>query len=155
MSTADKLTKKQRKTLVFRERKTGKRKNQNASFMVTQDSNDIPAMENQDMVDAQSSPLEVEMEKRNEEGKSPPENGYGKGKEKAKYTEEHSVEKSKKRKREGDQITAQKGRETKRAKILDDAGETAEKKVAKMQRFILFLGILRLSIITSDLQAHI
>jgi nucleolar protein 6 len=150
MSTADKLTKKQRKTLVFRERKTGKRKNQNASFMVTHN-NDIPAMDDQDMADAQSSPLEVEMEERNEEGNSSPEKGHGKGKEEA---NDHLVEKSKKRKREGDQITAQKGREKKRAKVLDDVGETAEKKVAKMQRFILFIGMLRLSV-TSDLQAHI
>ena len=140
MNTADKLTKKQKKTLAFRKRKTGKSKDQDASRMVTQDNNDVPAMEDQDMADAQGNPLEVEMEKRTEE-RGPLETDHGQGKEKAKHSEP-TVEKSKKRTREGDQTTAQKGREAKRAKVSDNTRETNEKNVAKTQRFLLLLGML-------------
>jgi nucleolar protein 6 len=139
MNAADKLTKKQKKTLAFRERKTGKRKDHNASSMDAQDSNDVPAMEDQDMADAQGDQLEVEMEERSEKGWSSLDNGKRKAKEKDR--DEQTVEKPKKRQREGEETTVQKGREAKRAKVLDDTGETHEKKVAKTQRFLLFVGM--------------
>jgi nucleolar protein 6 len=140
MNTGDKLTKKQKKTLAFRERKTGKRKDHNASFMDAENSNDVPAMEDQDMADAQSDPVEVEMEERSENGRSSFENN-SKGKAKTKHRDEQTGEKPKKRQREGEEITMEHAQQTKRAKILDTVRETDEKEVAKTQRFLLFVGM--------------
>ena len=139
MSTAGKLTKKQKKTLAFRERKTGKRKDHDASVMDDEDGN-VPAMEDQNMADTYDDSLEVQAEK-GKNGKSSLENKNGKAK--AKFTDEQTVEKSKKRQRE-EEITTQAKHEAKRAKVSDDSratGQTAETKVAKTQRFILFVGM--------------
>lgn len=139
MSTAGKLTKKQKKTLAFRERKIGKRKDHDASVMDDEDGY-VPAMEDQNMADAYDDSLEVQVEK-GKNGKSSLENQ--KGKVKAKYTDEQVAEKSKKRQRE-EETTTQAKREAKRAKVSDDSQateQTVQTKVAKTQRFILFVGM--------------
>jgi nucleolar protein 6 len=139
MSTVGKLTKKQKKTLAFRERKTGKRKDHDASVMDDEDGN-VPAMEDQNMADTYDDPLEVQMEK-SKNGVSSLENK--KGKAKAKFADEPVVEKSKKRQRE-EETTTQAKHEAKRAKVSDDSqatGQIAEAKAAKTQRFILFVGM--------------
>lgn len=145
MNTVDKLTKKQKKTLAFRDRKSGKRKDHNASYMDADDDNGVPTMEDQDMADAQRDPLEVEVEEMGSKGKSSLKNSTGKAVSEAKPRDKQTVEGSKKRPREGDEITAQAGREAKRAKVLVDTGKTDEKNVNKKQRFILFVGMSRLS----------
>lgn len=149
MTTAHKLTKKQKKALVFRERKTGKRKDHNVSLMDADDSNDVPAMEDQDMVDAQDGSSEVEMEERRENVGS-----HEAGKEKAKPRDEQTGQKPKKRQREREEITEQSERKAKRAKILDDVGKTDEKKVTKTQRFLLFVGNLKYTTPLQAIQAH-
>jgi hypothetical protein len=141
MSMVDKLTKKQRKTLAFRDRKTNKRKDYNASYVGADDNNDVPAMEDQDMADAQRDPLEVEVEEMGSKGKSSIKNSTGKTGPKAKPRDEQAAEGSKKRPREGDETTVQAGQEAKRAKVLDGTRKTDEKNVNKKQRFILFVGM--------------
>jgi len=136
MNTPNRLTKKQKKTLAFRERKTGKRKDRNASFMDAEGSNVVPIMEDQDMADIQGRQLELEVE---EKEKSLLENSEEKTK--GERGDEQKMEKPKKRQREEDEITMQNRQEEKRAKVLDDNGEIDGKAVAKTQRFILFVGM--------------
>jgi nucleolar protein 6 len=131
----NKLTKKQKKSLAFRGRKTGRRKDNNGSFMDAENSNLVPTMENQDLADAQG--VLVEVEKESENGR-PLETSFGKAK--AKHRDEQTA-KPEKRQREGEEIMEQHPRKAKRAKVLDDVRETDEKKVASTQRFILFVGM--------------
>jgi hypothetical protein len=158
MSSPPRLTKKQKKAVAFRERKTGK-----GNSREQDDDNDIPILEDQDMVDAdvtqtEVQPMVVEKKKKkpetNETELSGKSKDKGKGKGKAESDGgEGLVGKAKKRKRDVDvdmdeALEKPEGgrKTTKRTKTMDNAeGYGTEKVKGKAkpqikQRFILFVG---------------
>lgn len=157
MSAAQKLTKKQKKALAFRERKTGKGKDDAGDV----GDNDVPVMEIQDMADLPSNEMEVAPV--GEEKTKPRVEGSGKddvkAKGKGKAVEsgaEKVVDKPKKRKRDavdvemgggnaGQNVGTPKQKKP-RVKADDGGPETVAKdgdrKVVEVkQRFILFVGM--------------
>ena len=163
MSATQKLTKKQKKGLAFRERKTGKRQPSTANQrekdgIDDMEDNAVPAMEDQDHIGADGGEAEVEGVDDKKAGKA---RGHqegdvgrreegkvgGKGKSKAKEEDVREpvsvLKKSGKRKREIE------GEEEDEEKEKDDTAKklTKRKKVAGgeqddkgKQRFILFVG---------------
>lgn len=148
MSAAPKLTKKQKKGLAFRERKTGKGKGENG--LAHSEDNDVPVLEDQDAFDAEGPSMAVEAVVEKKAKKLP---SAGKEKEKSsgkRKAEEEGGEKSKKRKLDStvdaDNTGSQEKPSNAKRKIhVDNGAEAGEKKVAKAsaakQRFILFVGM--------------
>ncbi|KAF8973613.1 hypothetical protein BDZ97DRAFT_1647687 [Flammula alnicola] len=181
MSATQKLTKKQKKGLAFRERKSGKQ--QRRDELSAMETNAVPAVEDQDITGHHSDTVEIGGDVRQTKGnavddtigsKGQPKEGKvgGKGKGKAK-TEDVPVavevvrKASKKRKREEEAAEAAKGVEgvaeenptkksAKRKKVGEEtkakAGESTEK--SSKQRFILFLGNLKYTTPLEAIQAH-
>lgn len=164
MSNVQKLTKKQKKGLAFREGKAGKRKGNGVPDM---EDNAVPAMEDQGHAgddggaveirgdDRQKTGKEVDNKVR-DEGKRSDDKTAGKGKGKA--AEEDARESaqvvkkevSKKRKRENDESgEGEEGAEDKKSssgakatkKKKGGADAKEEKEKPSKQRFILFLGV--------------
>ncbi|KAG6832530.1 hypothetical protein H0H92_000159 [Tricholoma furcatifolium] len=149
MSAPAKLTKKQKKGIAFRERKTGKGRSQDAVHQ-TED-NDVPIVEDQDALALEDNfeKMEDSAEEKKSESTQNASGGdkLAKGKRKA-DSEGKAVEKSKKRKREDAIVDAAESTEerpaTKRKKPVAGAGESGDTEVATKpkadakQRFILF-----------------
>jgi nucleolar protein 6 len=161
MSTSQKLTKKQKKSLAFRERKQSKSRSFRAGHGLEVENSGLPVMEVQDLAGLQSGGLEgQELEERS--------TGAGKrvdaeerkkgGKVDRKSDRQHpkdvvgtAAKESKKRKREEAQEVCAAVRRPKRKKSEavaesreDEDAEAGEKKPLKgeaKQRFILFLGM--------------
>ena len=127
MSAPQKLTKKQKKGVAFRERK-GKHVPKDSL-----DDNDIPILEEQDAADIEIPAVEnTEVEKKTSKGK---------GKAKAKDGGEPEVGKKRKRQDDEEGVTVEND-----AKVADAAPKSKKKKTVKSkdkdskQRFILFVG---------------
>ncbi|TFK30845.1 RNA binding protein [Coprinopsis marcescibilis] len=165
-STTQKLTKKQKKSLAFRDRKPGKKDSsttatKNAERGFDLEVNAVPAMEDQDVVGLQCDTVEVPGNKDKEKGKVVAENGSkgdkGKGKQKVEVREGQAGSvgaavangKAKKRKRSEEedgeeQVDAVEGeakKKKKKAKKVE--GEDKDNEKDKAQRFILFVGNLK------------
>jgi nucleolar protein 6 len=149
MSGTQKLTKKQKKGLAFRERKTGKRHD-----LSEMEANAIPAVEDQDLAGADGDAIEVAGSDYKKAGKAV-DNAVGdegkrkeskvgsKGKGKAERQDVpvpvEVVKKEKKRKREGAQDSEDS--QSKKRKRVDDNDKTpGDLEKAGKQRFILFVG---------------
>ncbi len=152
MSSAPKLTKKQKKALAFRDRGKGKGKAKSFDEL----DNDIPVEEDQDRADAalylaeEAAGLEAQagLPKRAKkggaqaEGESGDQDGQGTGKGKKRKRDERDVEVVKDRD-EGEESAAP-AKKTKKRKGADgavvDAGEEEAEGNVKKQKFILFVG---------------
>ncbi|KAG6911596.1 hypothetical protein DXG01_011899 [Tephrocybe rancida] len=156
MSTPAKLTKKQKKGIAFRERKTGKGRSKDGAHH--SEDNDLPVMEDQDAPLLEGASVEVEAVVAGKKPKPAPKvpggDNQAKGKRKA-DAEDTDAGKPKKRKRE-DAVDVSDAEPTddkptaKRKKPVAGAGEPSQdKKVAAKpkadgkQRFILFVGNLK------------
>ena len=152
MSGTQKLTKKQKKGLAFRERKTGKR--QDRDDLSEMEANAIPAMEDQDLAGADGGAVEVaggDYKKTGQavdnairdEGKRKESKVGSKGKGKAERQDVpvpvEVVKKETKRKREGAQ-DSQDGQSKKRKRMDDNDKTPGDLEKAGKQRFILFVG---------------
>lgn len=149
MSGTQKLTKKQKKGLAFRERKTGKR--QGPDDLSDMEANAIPVVEDQDLAGADGDEIEVAGDDYKKTGKAV-DNAIGdegkrkeskvgsKGKGKAeKQGVPVPVEVVKKRKREG--LQDSQDSQSKKRKRMDDNDKTpGDMEKAGKQRFILFVG---------------
>lgn len=160
MSTAQKLTKKQKKGVAFRERKSGKRHDESSM-----EANAVPAMEDEDLAGYASDPHQGAGDNdkkkgkagdyaRGGEGKHPEGKDGGKGKGKAKAEDvpvavEVGKKGAQKRKREEDEAgeggSAEKTSPKKTAKRKKTDGKNTTKPEEKKekpskQRFLLFLG---------------
>jgi nucleolar protein 6 len=163
MGAGPKLTKKQKKSLAFRERKQGKGKSKDA---VWNETNDVPASEDQDAANLRGGDVEKMVEGDEDKGKGP--GGMGDSVAKSVSKGKGKVDKTKKRKRdtvsEGDAGADNADAEIekpkrKRKKGVDDdegpeagskeAGEGEEIKSDAKRRFILFVGMLFLYLLTS------
>ncbi|KAG6877884.1 hypothetical protein C0993_002885, partial [Termitomyces sp. T159_Od127] len=154
MSATVKLTKKQKKGIAFRERKTGTRRSRDGGGAHNSEDNDVPVMEDQDALAAEGAAVEMAevVEGKKSKSVSKGDDDQAKGKRKAEADEadgEHSS-KPKKRKRQDADVDAPDSTEekpvAKRKKPVEDAGESGQhtKVAAKSkQRFILFLGNLK------------
>ncbi|KAF8167701.1 hypothetical protein B0H34DRAFT_792396 [Crassisporium funariophilum] len=171
MSATQKLTKKQKKGLAFRERKTtGKRQEKND--LTEMEANAIPTMEDQDLAGDDSNTAEAagvedpkKRKERNDESGSKERRKEGKVSSKGKGKAEaedvpvsDALVKSTKRKREGEAEQtpdANPSKAPKRKKGVNgaEAGETKDTKAAK-QRFILFVGNLKYTTSREAIQAH-
>jgi len=159
MSTTQKLTKKQKKGLAFRERQSTKRKHGDATI-ADMDDNAVPIMEDQDLATISCDRSQVEGDAKQtksttstgeiEKGSGQSE---GKGKEKGKQESGLDVESNRprKRKRENEvdveeEDVPKKSAVMKRIKSRDEgSGEGVEKDAGsttaqQKQRFILFVG---------------
>jgi len=163
MSSTQKLTKKQKKGLAFRERKSGKGKN----GLDDMEANAVPAMEDQDFASSNSNTSEVpgaEHKKKSKEngntignestGKESKEGSKGKGKAEAEdgsvAVEKVKSVTTKKRKREkedeGDaakeeeESTEEKEKSAKTSKRKKISSDKKGSESTSKQRFILFLG---------------
>ena len=139
MSTPTKLTKKQKKGLAFREKKTRKRKGDDD--LLAED-NAVPVMEDQDALDEDA---DTDGKATIHKTRSTAEIGDDGRKRKA--TGEKTTEiqgQQKKRKRTASTLDAEDIRQTaKRKRNMDDGVEGGEKGSTKpTQRFILFVGML-------------
>lgn len=163
MSAPQKLTKKQKKGLAFRERKTGKNKNVVEGDMDIHD-NAIPILENQDLAGLHGAEVEGErVEKKESKSTSSSHQTSSKGKEKA--IEESLVGKTKKRKRQAVDLESEKLETTaeetsqKRRKggnnIMDGPpGNTQTVQGQGKQRFILFVGNLKYTTSKEAIENH-
>ncbi|KAJ7596587.1 hypothetical protein C8J56DRAFT_1105695 [Mycena floridula] len=147
MISSQKLTKKQKKGLAFRARKTKGKDGQVARWTTSTsadlEDNDVPVMEVQDIADEEDNTAQVEiLDKKNSKAQ-----GKGKGKAKATAVEAGpavaaatSEKKSKKRKREEEEegVEAKPEKKAKKAK----------------QRYILFLGNLKYTTTVAAITAH-
>ncbi len=161
MSTAQKLTKKQKKGAAFRERKSGKRRNESSM-----EANAIPAMEDEDIAGDAGDPHQGAGDNDKKKGKAgdharggedkhheSKDGGKGKGKAKAEdvpVVVEVDKKGAKKRKREeneaGEEGSAEKISPKKTAKRKKTDGKDTTKPEEKKekpskQRFLLFLGM--------------
>ncbi|KAF8898953.1 hypothetical protein BD779DRAFT_1486365 [Infundibulicybe gibba] len=160
MSATQKLTKKQKKGIAFRNRKTGKGKEKDAAHSGMED-NDVPILENQDLADMDG--LEVE-NKESKPAKEAKERTDGKRKEKAKEDPvDLATVPSKKRKREKglDDLekteTSSASPPKKKKGLLGDpreASSISEGEGGKLQRFILFVGNLKYTTTLDEIKAH-
>ncbi|KAK7059184.1 hypothetical protein VNI00_001811 [Paramarasmius palmivorus] len=155
-STTRKLTKKQKKALAFRERKSGKGPKNVSDDM---EGNEVPTMEDQDLLDLQGDEVEDKAMDKTQEGSKDmekrsnvvPRNGKGKAKEEVVPVEEaaSSPGKTKKRKRENEketdevQVEEQSQQKSKRRKTGEDN-----------PRYILFLGNLKYSTTKESIATH-
>lgn len=157
MSATVKLTKKQKKGIAFRERKTGARRSKDGNGTHNSEDNDVPIMEDQDALAAEGAPMEMEEADQGKKSKSASkvsrDDDRAKGKHKATADEEGDTDtersgKTKKRKRQDadvdvPDVAADEKPVAKRKKSVEEAGESGQNtKVAakSKQRFILFLG---------------
>ncbi|KAJ8083778.1 hypothetical protein PM082_002544 [Marasmius tenuissimus] len=150
MAAATKLTKKQKKALAFRERKSGKGgKDATSNDM---EGNELPEMDVQDIVDEQGDQVEDgKLDEKKEE--EIPRSKKAKGKEKAKENDQGTEEgvasqKSKKRKRESEgdvetKVTTEDAKASKRRKTEGDK-----------ERLILFLGNLKYTTSQESITSH-
>lgn len=170
MSTTQKLTKKQKKGLAFRERQSSKRKPGDATI-ADMDDNAVPIMEDQDLATISGDGLQIEGDPKQtksttstgevEKGSGQSE---GKGKEKRKQESGLDVESNgpRKRKRESevDVEEVKKSAVVKRKKSGDEeSGEGVGKDVGsttaqQKQRFILFVGNLKYTTSREAIAAH-
>lgn len=153
LMTAQKLTKKQKKGLAFREKRTGKTKKNDAAVSDGLEGNEVPVMELQDEADAQADTDSVEdpsVDKKNKKS-SVDDKGKGsaKGKGKASENDTPVVAASKKRPREvsSDQEENKESEKTrkKRKGGPDGVGPSVSENpptqaTPAKQRFILFVG---------------
>jgi hypothetical protein len=154
MSNPPKLTKKQKKSLAFRERTIGKRHSKNG--VIEMETTAVPVMEDQDIASMHRDTLEdMGSQKKRKEGNEKvrlpnqgrvTNKGKGEEKEKAEETEGEDVSvsvevvKATKRKRtHEDQAREDQTSEPQSIKRKKGTSETKEKTAAK-QRFILFVG---------------
>ncbi|KAF4623130.1 hypothetical protein D9613_002167 [Agrocybe pediades] len=178
MSSTQKLTKKQKKGLAFRERKSGKGKN----GLDDMEANAVPAMEDQDIAGSDSHPVEApgaDHKKKGKEdgnkvghegtGKEGKAGGKGKGKAEAGDVSV-SVEKvgkgasAKKRKREEDDDGVaevegkgdgkEKSKKTSKRKKTGGDKPADGKEAPSKQRFILFLGNLKYTTPREAIEKH-
>jgi len=168
MSTSQKLTKKQKKGLAFRERKTGKRqpgKGRHRNELSGMEYNAIPSMEGEVLFGLEGDPAQDQGVPRKDDSKTcrheegdAVQHKKGKSGSKSKGDAEKedvsvsvAVLKGKKRKREDDGVDEEsredcvgvEGRsKTKRKKVTKEEGEEEEKqqKNQSKQKFILFIG---------------
>ncbi|KAK0198951.1 hypothetical protein F5146DRAFT_1021567 [Armillaria mellea] len=145
MSAPQKLTKKQKKAIAFRERKSGKNVHGHAHSM---EADDVPVMEVQDDVDGSGDQVEDE-----EVGEEKSKKAGSKGKAKAKdYDGEGEARDRKKRKRE-----VEDDGEGIEEKTKDKAGQNKKQKTATAdtkQRFLLFVGNLKYTTSLDSIRAH-
>ncbi|KAG6866062.1 hypothetical protein C0991_009159 [Blastosporella zonata] len=168
MSAPAKLTKKQKKGIAFRERKTGKGSKDGVH---RSEDNDVPVMEDQDAAILEGPSVEVVKVVEGKKSKSaanvPGGDNKAKGKRKADAeTEDTDAGKPKKRKRgDTDEVDdagpAEEKPPTKRKKPVAGAGEPGQdKKVATKakndgkQRFILFVGNLKYTTSLAAITKH-
>ncbi|KAF5385173.1 hypothetical protein D9615_001345 [Tricholomella constricta] len=163
MSTPAKLTKKQKKGIAFRERKTGKGRSKDG--VARSENDDVPVMEDQDTLGGDGAPLEMEkLERRKAKPPTQVSGSSDQGKSKRK-AEEEAKDKPKKRKRDADAavevVDSEEGRQVaKRKKTMDDAGKPGEKRIAGTpkpdgkQRFILFVGNLKYATSLEAIKKH-
>jgi len=165
MSGPAKLTKKQKKGIAFRERKIGKGRSKDGA--IRSEDNDVPVLEEQDTLDVEGAPMEVEKVVEGKTSKpatqicanSVPVTG------KRKANEEFGT--PKKRKRNADvevevevDDVGEDRQVTKRKKPMDEAGASSEKTVAltakpeRKQRFILFVGNLKYTTSLAAITKH-
>jgi len=161
MGAPQKLTKKQKKGLAFRERKTGKNKNAAEGDMDIHD-NAVPILENQDIAGLYGSEVEDErVEKKESKSTSGSHQTSSKGKEKA--IEESLVGKTKKRKREAADLEfgqiettmGERSQKRKKGGSKDDPLDNTEKVQGQgKQRFILFVGNLKYTTSKETIENH-
>ncbi|KAG5654716.1 hypothetical protein H0H81_007472 [Sphagnurus paluster] len=160
MGPSPKLTKKQKKGIAFRERKTGKGRSKDGTTLG--EDNGLPILEDQDLLGLEVSGVEME------EVESQPPNPTAttcinvrqtKGERKAE--EEGTKAKTKKRKRDADGVDdAMDGTQEakKRTKSMDKAGGPSTNKVVaesdSKQRFILFVGNLKYTTSLEAIRKH-
>ncbi|KAF8202992.1 hypothetical protein BJ912DRAFT_336336 [Pholiota molesta] len=183
MSTSQKLTKKQKKGLAFRERKTGKRHGTKRNELDDMEANAVPAMEDAGLTGDDGDQAEAAGDDRTAKGKAGGDKEGGEGqrqegkvgrKGKGKAAPEdvpvavEAVKKAtgQKRKREaeeegaaeGGENAAEKGTTKKSTKRKKTDGESKSQPDGKdkpaKQRFILFLGNLKYTTPLSAIQAH-
>jgi len=171
MSNTQKLTKKQKKGLAFRERKTGKRQDRNE--LSEMEANAVPVVEDQDIAGGYGDTIEVAGDDHKKKGKAVgdavrdegkrTESKVGsKGKSKAERQDVPvPVEAVKKRKREAeateeaqDLHDSQPKKAVKRKKVDDKVKSTGDMDKAGRQRFILFVGNLKYTTRLETIQAH-
>ncbi|KAI3622492.1 rna binding protein [Moniliophthora roreri] len=154
MSSTRKLTKKQKKAFAFRERKTGKSAKNVSNDM---EGNEVPTMENQDMLDLQGDKVEDQAMGGVQEGpketkKSNVISGSGEGRAKEKVDIDERITASsrpKKRKRENEKES---GEET--VESLDQQKSKRRKMDEDKPRYILFLGNLKYTTSVESITAH-
>lgn len=142
MSAPQKLTKKQKKGIAFRERKG---KGKDAAHTDNMEDNDVPIMEEQDLVPSDVDQLEmeaVEVEKK----KISASKGKAKGNAKDSVLEvDDGAQKTKKRKRDSEEEVNKEdkvaGSDSKRKKGNDTKVAKTEGNTESKQRFILFVGM--------------
>ncbi|RDB29645.1 hypothetical protein Hypma_015744 [Hypsizygus marmoreus] len=158
MSATPKLTKKQKKGLAFRERKTGKTKDKDDRPQL--EDNDIPVLEDQDTLGAEGVDVQVETVVERKKKKLHAEIEGGSAKTKGKRKAEEEPEMSKKRKRDGDvdgDNVKEEKQHVKRKKTVDAVAETKVTKIPaanSKQRFILFVGNLKYTTSLEAIKAH-
>ncbi|KAF8078824.1 hypothetical protein FPV67DRAFT_80879 [Lyophyllum atratum] len=159
MSAPAKLTKKQKKGIAFRERKTGKGRSKDEHL----EDNDVPVLEDQDTLDVEGAPVEMEKMVGGKESKPATQVSGSSDPVKGKRKAEKEVTAQKKRKRDADaEVESVEGKQpTKRKKPMDDAGASSEqKKVGPIpksegkQRFILFVGNLKYTTSLEAIKKH-
>ncbi|KAG5647542.1 hypothetical protein DXG03_008895 [Asterophora parasitica] len=169
MSAPAKLTKKQKKGIAFRERKSGKGRRKDEA--ARSEDNDVPVMEDQDTLGLEGAGVEIQEVEGKTKGKGPAamasvsgNQGQATGKRKA-DAEEQANDKPKKRKRDVDADVGgveEERKDTKRKKLLDESEESGEKKAAATkseksdgkQRFILFVGNLKYTTSLDAIKKH-
>ncbi|KAH0590958.1 hypothetical protein J132_07791 [Termitomyces sp. J132] len=168
MSATVKLTKKQKKGIAFRERKTGKRRSKDGDGVHDSENNDVPVMEDQDALATEGPSMEVEetVEKKPKSKSTSKVSGsdnQAKGKRKADEEEGDVSSKPKKRKRQDADVDVDapdSGEEkpvAKRTKSVGDGKESGQdtKVMAKTkQRFILFVGNLKYTTTRDAIAKH-
>ncbi|KAG6862169.1 hypothetical protein C0995_004251 [Termitomyces sp. Mi166 len=161
MSATVKLTKKQKKGIAFRERKTGNKRSKDEVH--TLEDNDVPIMEDQDALATEGPSVEMEEDVEGKKSKSASKvsenDNQAKGKRKA--DEDTNVSEPKKRKRQDADVDAPESTDekpvAKRKKAVEDAGESGQNtKVAakSKQRFILFVGNLKYTTTRDAIAKH-
>ena len=161
MSTAQKLTKKQKKSLAFRERKgsTSKRqqgKQRHKNELISMDCNSIPVMEGESVLACDGCAVEGQGDTYQEDGKARDDEeghevelkkrkGSSRCAEKEDVRLSHTVLKGKKRKREDGESSgglgeAEEEAARKRRRSVEGEADDEEKKDNSKQRFILFIG---------------
>ncbi|KIM47808.1 hypothetical protein M413DRAFT_439487 [Hebeloma cylindrosporum] len=169
MSSTQKLTKKQKKGLAFRERKAGKRPARDDLSEI--EANAIPVVEDQDLAGGDGDTIEVERDDYKKTGKAVDNaiGDEGKRKEskvgsKGKGEAEKQgvpdpvevVKKEKKRKRESETAEGdgQSKKTAKRKRLDADEKTPVDTEKAGKQRFILFVGNLKYTTTLQAIQAH-
>ncbi|KAJ7170112.1 hypothetical protein C8R46DRAFT_223832 [Mycena filopes] len=168
MSSAPKLTKKQKKGLAFRDRKGAKSRG-NGAESTGLDDNEVPVLEVQDLADVEADSHTVELAKKQDAPGNSKAKGKevskGKGKEKAKEAVPPPTPKKRKREQgavDGEGEGAEQAKEgevegpkRKKAKgTAGAAGDAAAKKAEVKQRFILFVGNLKYTTTAEALKVH-